>query len=71
MSQLLDRSEYDDGSFELGDRVSFLHPGSTDYRLTGTVVRVYNSRLVYHVEVDGERYSVRIDGGNQDDVQRA
>lgn len=69
MSNLVPRHEYDDGSFELGDRVSFKGPFGD--RLTGVVVRVYNSRLCYHVEVDGERYSVRTDGGNMDEVERA
>jgi len=38
--------------FNLGDKVSFDYHGT---RLTGTVVRVYNTGLLYHVEVDGER----------------
>lgn len=65
MSRLVPRHEYDDGSFELGDRVSFNGPYGE--RMTGIVVRVYNSRTVYHVEVDGERYSVRTD--NDDDIR--
>lgn len=55
MSELLDRSEYDGCEFELGMRVSFLNNGN---RLFGVVVRVYNSRDSYHVEVSGQRYSV-------------
>ncbi len=53
MSRKLDREYSSD--FELGDRVSFLHEGE---RLVGNVVRVYNTRLVYHVEVKGRRYEV-------------
>ena len=69
MSSLTPRYEYDDGSFELGDRVSFDGPYGS--RMTGEVVRVYNSRNCYHVEVDGVRYTVRTDGGNVDNVIRA
>jgi hypothetical protein len=47
--------------FSLGDTVSFDHDGD---RLTGKVVRVYNSRLVYHVEVNGERYEVEVPDDN-------
>lgn len=65
MASLVPRTEYDDGSFALGDRVSFNGPYGG--RLTGEVVRVYNSRIVYHVEVDGERYQVRTDS---DDMRR-
>jgi hypothetical protein len=68
MSRLVDRHEYDDGTFELGDRVSFVGPYGE--RLYGEVVRVYNTRVLYHVEVDGQRYEVRVDGGNEDDLRR-
>lgn len=43
--------------FSLGDTVSFKNGGE---RLVGKVVRVYSTRLVYHVEVDGERYEVEV-----------
>jgi len=41
--------------YDLGDIVSFDHDGE---RLTGKVVRVYNARDFYHVEVNGQRYQV-------------
>ena len=41
--------------FKLGEIISFNHHG---HRLTGRVVRVYNTRLIYHVEVDNQRYEV-------------
>ena len=51
-------SDYDnDCCFNLGDMVSFDSDGE---RLTGKVVRVYNTRLLYHVEVDGRRYEVSV-----------
>lgn len=56
MSRVLDRSEYDPGDFDLGERVAFNHEG---VRLSGIVVRVYNTRDLYHVEVHGRRYLVR------------
>lgn len=46
----------DDIDFELDEKVEFTGPDGN--RLTGLVVRVYNTRDDYHVEVDGERYSV-------------
>ena len=55
MSRLLSTYEYDGDTFDLGDRASF---DFGDTRLTGTVVRVYNTREDYHVEVGGRRYSV-------------
>lgn len=55
MSDLLNRSDYDSGDFELDERVSFIHDG---VRLYGIVARVYNTRTLYHVEVNGQRYSV-------------
>lgn len=51
----MDRAEYEADEYELGEQVSFLHEGS---RLRGTVARVYNTRDLYHVEVDGQRYLV-------------
>jgi len=68
MSKFVSRQEYEAGIFNLGDCVSFIAPWGE--RIAGEVVRVYNSRLCYHVEVDGKRYSVRVDGGNQDQVRR-
>ena len=47
--------------FDIGDIVEFDHYGS---RLCGEVVRVYAARCDYHVEVDGERYSVHITADN-------
>lgn len=55
MSIRLDPSEYGEPDFEIGEKVSFLHRGSRYY---GTVVRVYNTRSLYHVEADGERFQV-------------
>jgi ribosomal protein L21E len=51
----------DDDDFDLGDIVSFDHDGE---RLTGEVVRVYNTRTLYHVEVNDKRYEVEIPGDN-------
>jgi hypothetical protein len=65
MSNLLSGYEYDDNEYDLGDRVSFLHDGE---RLTGTVVRVYASRLNYHIQVDGRRYEASVPG---DDIRKA
>ena len=65
MSRLLEQSEYPQTGFEIDDRVSFLHEGR---RLTGIVVRVYNTRDHYHVEVDGRRYDVHPD---EDDMMPA
>lgn len=47
--------------FSLGETVSFDNDGD---RLTGKVVRVYSTRLLYHVEVDGERYEVEVPDDN-------
>jgi hypothetical protein len=55
MSSLVARDKYGADEYELGEQVSFLHEGS---RLRGTVARVYNTRDLYHVEVDGQRYLV-------------
>lgn len=61
MSELY-RGECSDRSvFELGDTVSFDHYGD---RLAGRVVRVYASRLNYHVEVHGQRYEVSVPDDN-------
>ena len=46
MSRLLEN--YETTEFGLGDYVSFDYNGE---RLTGTVTRVYNTRLLYNVEV--------------------
>ena len=54
MSRLV---EYDPFFCDLGDTVSFLHNGE---RLTGKVVLFYNTRLFYHVEVDGRRHEVNV-----------
>lgn len=44
--------------FDLNDRVTFIAPNRKD-RMTGKVVRVYNTRELYHVEGDdGWRYEV-------------
>lgn len=50
-------------SLELGDKVSFDHEGE---RLIGEIARIYASRTLFHVEVNGERYSVDVD----DDIQK-
>lgn len=63
MSRLLDHWEYPSDDFGLGDGVSFEHNGM---RLYGIVVRVYNSRDWYHVEVHGQRYEV----GREDQMRR-
>lgn len=57
MATLVRRYEYDDGSFELGDRAWFKPPYCSSW-VRGEIVRVYNTRTAYHVEYDGERYSV-------------
>ena len=41
--------------FDIGNKVSFDHNGK---RLTGAIVRVYNTRDLYHVDVNGQRYQV-------------
>lgn len=51
--------------FDLGEEVTFLHQGE---RLQGKVVRVYNTRDVYHVEVAGQRY---LACPEEDDMRRA
>jgi hypothetical protein len=56
MSRMLDRGDYCQGDFELGERVSFMHGGE---RLYGEIARVYNTRTLYHVEVDGRRYEAQ------------
>ena len=52
MSRMID-SPPERMEFDLGEEVTFLHQGE---RLRGKVVRVYNTRDVYHVEVAGQRY---------------
>lgn len=47
--------------FSLGEIISFDHDGD---RLSGKVVRVYNTRLLYYVEVDGDRYEVAVPDDN-------
>ncbi len=44
-------------AFDIGDTVSFDYHGT---RLTGKVIRVYNTRTIYHVLVQGHRYLVSI-----------
>ncbi len=61
MSRLI--GEYRKTEFDLGDTVSFGHDRD---RLTGKVVRVYSTRLNYHVEVEGERYEVSIPDDNME-----
>lgn len=56
MSRLVE-IEQDTQEFDFDDIVSFNHQGS---RLEGSIVRVYNTRTVYHVLVDGKRYSVEV-----------
>lgn len=65
MSREVESYEYN-REFALGDIVSFNGPYGD--RLVGEVVRVYNARADYHVEVDGKRYSVHI---RDDDMQYA
>lgn len=58
MSRALDEHEYREaGVFALGEQVEF--DGPYGERLVGEVVRVYNSRTLYHVEVRDKRYEVR------------
>lgn len=57
MSRLLSTSEYPPREYELDDKVTFAHEGG---HLTGKVVRVYNTREWYHVEVDHRRYEVHV-----------
>lgn len=49
--------DFNDTDFMIGEIVSFDHRG---VRLKGTVVRAYNSRLIYHVQVNGDRYEVEV-----------
>lgn len=56
MSRPLGRYQED---FDIGDLVSFDHDGK---RLVGEVVRVYNTRELYHVAANGERYEVHSPG---------
>lgn len=59
MSRLINNFD----TYEIGDIVSFDPPPyvfNPEKRLTGKVVRVYNSRDLYHVEVDGFRYEVSL-----------
>lgn len=65
MSHYIGESTDHDCLFEIGDFVAFDHE---DQRLTGKVVRVYNSRLLYHVEVDGKRYEVAVPDDNPEKV---
>lgn len=59
--------ESNDCIFELGDTISFDYD---EMRLTGTVVvRVYNTRLLYHVEVNGHRYEVEVPTDNPKKVE--
>lgn len=59
--------DYDaeNADFKLGDTVTFDHEG---IRLTGEVVRVYNTRLLYHVLVNCVRYLVSYDDNPQKEV---
>lgn len=58
MSRLLNSADYDPREFEIGDIIEFDAPFDGGRR-TGEVVRVYNSRTVYHaVGRDGYRYEV-------------
>lgn len=61
MSRAVSNSEYS-RDFELGDTVEF--DGPYGERMTGEVARVYNTRTLYHVEVNGERYEVEYPGDN-------
>jgi len=61
MSRQLSPLEFSE-DFELGDMVWF--DGPYGDRLYGEVVRVYNARDDYHVEVDGHRYSVHRSSDN-------
>jgi hypothetical protein len=54
MSKRFSQLDYPE-DYDLGDKVSFLHEGQ---RLVGIVVRVYNARDDYHVEVEGVRNQV-------------
>lgn len=53
--------------FEMNDLVEFDGPGGG--RLRGEIARIYNSRQLFHVEVDGERYTVERDGDNMKKVK--
>lgn len=43
--------------YSLGETISFDHEGT---RLEGTIVRVYNTRMVYHVQVGDRRFEVLV-----------
>ncbi len=57
--------EYHSTEFELGEVISFDFEGR---RLVGKVVRVYSTRLLYHVEVDGKRFEVEVPDDNPERV---
>jgi hypothetical protein len=59
MSRMIDDPYPND--FELGEIIEFDSDGE---RLRGRVVRVYSTRLNYHVEVDGQRYEVEVPDDN-------
>jgi hypothetical protein len=63
MSRRLDVSAWQPSStdFSLGDIVAFDYAGT---RLVGEVVRVYNTRTLFHVSVRGIRYEVEVPGDN-------
>lgn len=57
MSRVLPSEDYESREFELGDIIEFDTPYGG--RETGEVVRVYNTRTVYHViGMDNQRYEV-------------
>lgn len=55
MATKLNSDDFEPEEFELHDAVTFTLEGK---RVTGVVVRVYNSRDLYHVSVGNERYQV-------------
>ena len=60
VSKVLSSSNYAKNNFEIGDTVSFLDPDGD--RITGEIVRIYNTRTLLHVIADGVRYSVDVVG---------
>lgn len=60
MSRIVEGWEWNDTDFHIGEHAYFDAPFNNTIRLYGEVVRVYNTRMNYHVEVDGVRYAVNL-----------
>ena len=53
--------------FAIGAKVQFTHNGSLLY---GEVIRVYNAKFLYHVQVNEKVYEVCTENGNPDQLQK-